>query len=797
MADLALTVDLSQRALTTSLADAAPLVLGDKLRVAFAFTRNVDGSDVPEPDFAARIRALRISLGKTLAPPDSGVFSLESEKLDATPVALANVDVLFDDASMLAKLAPLAWVTAVEKSAPGVWVLTSSVTDNLSAPPDFTVTMNKLAPVSFVRARAFKDDGYWCVEIRCIQTPYAFASAFDLILPPPPSIKPVRAGGSGTDGVIINEIQQLTIPADFNGLYTITYDLRETKVLGLQDGAPQIAAALNALWQDGKTRFTASLPEDNVIHIEATGPLENTDIALMNVTVRSFHPGTVNFLLDLATAELATALRDKAQLADVPFECEVDIVEQGESPADEDAPARTITLFQDKANIAREQIWPELALVPAIDWIRPPVARDYVAITTDQLLVGTQETYVSPRGNGVLRSFACDHGLATEDIISVVVKDNATGAALVQGVAFDWTVTNVNTVTVDVHTGWATPGVNAWAILITASGPTTAFQAHTHTTGQIVGLDDALALLAARVAAIEDLLPTAPPTIEAGAAGGTLSIPISDATQLVPGRWIPTFDPKAAFAKGTGLPNRGYGLLPAIHTAAPTNAAALPGLAADFAGIAYVNTAGAAYTIPGGLGRKSVSVPVGGFYGSDGRVWYALTRDIAPAATKSYFPTDFERTLFRLALSDKMLRAGQTLTCEFDLTLAMIKADTAAQWLLVIEWGTATQATSPATTGENLGDITWNATPLLSQRIIMTGVAAPFRYGVKIARNAAGDAITADRLLYGQYETCGSQPDTANFALRARLIQFDTQDSVTGARGWAYFDFANAKAGIS
>jgi len=167
-----------------------------------------------------------------------------------------------------------------------------------------------------------------------------------------------------------------------------------------------------------------------------------------------------------------------------------------------------------------------------------------------------------------------------------------------------------------------------------------------------------------------------------------------------------------------------------------------------------------------------------------------------PANTTSYFPRDFERELFTIAVSEKMLRAGQTLKAEFDLTLAMLKADTSAQWLLVIECGAATQDTAPATTGENLADLAWQALPLLSHRIILTAASCPARFGVSISRNAAGTAITASKLLYGQYEASGTAPDSPNFTLRARLIQLDTQDSVPGARGWAYFSFENAQAGI-
>lgn len=790
-ADLELTVDLTKRQLTTSLSEFAPLVLRDGLRCALKFTRNLGGSDVTVNPV---IRSLQAAIGPVGVPAKSGKFSLASHRLDATSVAIADVDVQCDADAMTAKLAGLGWVESVERIAPGVWVLATLIADSEDPPPDFTTTANSLEPVSLVTGDAYSEEGFWMVELSALQMPIAFANSFDRVLGAAPKPARVRAGGA-SGPVWVDEIQSITIPPDFAGLYSISFDYRKTAVLGLQDGAERVAKAFNALWTDGKIRMTGSLPQDDTIYLTFTGPLGATGQELIGITVENFAPGVVTFTLDLDQTLLRDALRTQASVT-LPFEVRAMIMEDGQDPEDMELPARRVTLFQSEITLTRDLIRPVLATVDPIDWVRPPVAKNYVPRTADQILIGTQATYVSPRGNGTLRSFVCDHGLATEDIISVVVKNNATGVALVHGTAFAWTVTNANTVTVDVVTGWATPGAAAWVIEITSAGPATAFQSHTHTMGQIIGLLDALNTIGARLDNIEVLLPTAPPTVNI-TGGEALTIPLSDLAQLVPGRWRADFDPKAAFANGTRLPARGYGLLPAIHDAAATNAILPLPAATDHAGELFVNNTGDPITLPGGLGRRSSLVAAGGFYGSDGRVWYALTRDTVPAGTNSYFPRDFERELFRIAVSEKMLRAGQSLACEFDLTLAMLKADTAAQWMLVIECGAATQDTSPATTGENLADLTWQTTPLLSERIVLTAASFPAKFGVTIARNAAGSAITASKLLYGQFEASGTQPASPNFTLRARLVQFDTQNSVPGARGWAYFEFANATAKIS
>jgi len=51
--------------------------------------------------------------------------------------------------------------------------------------------------------------------------------------------------------------------------------------------------------------------------------------------------------------------------------------------------------------------------------------------------------------------------------------------------------------------------------------------------------------------------------------------------------------------------------------------------------------------------------------------------------------------------------------------------------------------------------------------------------------NGAGvDTITAVQLLYGAEASAGSAPASPNFALRARLIRFDTENSESDPRGF-------------
>jgi hypothetical protein len=58
--------------------------------------------------------------------------------------------------------------------------------------------------------------------------------------------------------------------------------------------------------------------------------------------------------------------------------------------------------------------------------------------------------------------------------------------------------------------------------------------------------------------------------------------------------------------------------------------------------------------------------------------------------------------------------------------------------------------------------------------------------GVIIQNNAG--ALVANRLIYGSLEAApDAAPPSANFWLRARLINFDTRNNVSNATGWLVY----------
>ena len=97
----------------------------------------------------------------------------------------------------------------------------------------------------------------------------------------------------------------------------------------------------------------------------------------------------------------------------------------------------------------------------------------------------------------------------------------------------------------------------------------------------------------------------------------------------------------------------------------------------------------------------------------------------------------------------------------------------------------------------NLENIVWNTTPCLTQRLILTGNRQTHSFGARIKRALVStvDTITMDTLLYGVWEGADSAaPSSANFALRARLIEFDTENALANdARGWVAYEILGAE----
>jgi len=238
-------------------------------------------------------------------------------------------------------------------------------------------------------------------------------------------------------------------------------------------------------------------------------------------------------------------------------------------------------------------------------------------------------------------------------------------------------------------------------------------------------------------------------------------------------------------------------LLPAQNTlASAIVAGAFPLGAVAAAGTVVQNQTGQNQLVPAGFGIDETWVPDQGYVASDGRLFYVVNR---AAGTNSFFAAAMERTLFSFQVTSAMMPAGSSLALTFSLALQLLVANTRGQYLLVIESGAMPQDSSPSPVSLNLQNVVWNtATPILSQPVFLDSVLIDGQiFGAQIAVNAAGTVLTAQRNLYGVWTGGAPAPATANFALRARLIQFDTEDAVNRPKGVVSFAVPSGSAIIT
>jgi hypothetical protein len=137
-----------------------------------------------------------------------------------------------------------------------------------------------------------------------------------------------------------------------------------------------------------------------------------------------------------------------------------------------------------------------------------------------------------------------------------------------------------------------------------------------------------------------------------------------------------------------------------------------------------------------------------------------------------------------MLINDMMFSSGTTLTLLFKLALQLIAANSEAQWVLAIEQGTLSED-STGTVDANLAAVTWGvATPLVRQPLYLGSALQTHGFGATITQSSG--TFTANGLIYKRVVSANTNVlQNANFALRARLLNFDTKNSAAGtARGW-------------
>jgi hypothetical protein len=404
-----------------------------------------------------------------------------------------------------------------------------------------------------------------------------------------------------------------------------------------------------------------------------------------------------------------------------------------------------------------------------------------ISVTTDTFQLaatpGGSAIDLTTTGTGT-HSFAVADG--TTDAVFVEVWEKAGGQARISPEDYTVVRTSANAVTVS---GFAsTPTSNQYEVIIQTAGRPATYQAHTHTIAEVTGLQGTLDTIDARLDALEALAPSGVPFISNSTSYGVaIDRALLPVWSVLRARELPEVPSTLLGWAPYSLesPLRASRLLPAVHDAATeTLPTTLPAPADAYKNRVFT-TAADRTDFPGGLKN-------GDFAACDGREWYRVVRQ---GTTSTYHPAAFELELFRLAVNENQFTPRSVLEALFGFEVAYFPESrnprdrrTASTWSLFVEIGEWTADSSPGTPGVNLDLFFTSAITVVNQRIHVTEQPEQHRFGVKVVRDGAGD-LTVTPITYRKELATVSAPSSANFAIRARLARFDTEDTATDAKG--------------
>lgn len=745
------------------------VVAGDNFEVAVRLTETADNTTVittPSISYA------RLAYGPVDVAPTAGTFKVLVNAVTSSVITLGS-----SAASVAAILNSISAVTGFAVTLDRDSYIVSR-NANFTATSGITIVENFLEPQSFVRVTSYSANNLFYQELRPMQSPLAYQSAFALLVPPAPTIVRVVTGYSDpTTGVEVNEVQRLYVPPQFDGVFQIFKGTARTQLLSKDDGAPEIAAALTAgvVTQGSGETFIVTNPKNNTADIEFAGDLGGAPQDLLTIVVPESIQGDLTFDLDLNTTGMLEALRGDFEVTH-PLTCEVGI-NYGTAATPN---VKYVTVFQQNLTVQADGAWTGLAAAQRINWLNPPQPINYIPFTTDQVITGIQSFTAVVTGSG---PWTIAHNLGTE-AIHVTLRENISNGYFL-GPIDDYNVQTATSQSVIVQSAIGAVPTYGWAVMISSAGPTSAFQAHTHTIAQIVGLQDALNALGTRVGDLESVLPNNAGVInQPGVDTTPLTINIAEHSDVLFADEI-----EGAWSNGIAedkLPARGPSLLRSFSGVASNSVVAtVPTVAGAFIYSAGIELPPMGY-IPG------ETVPPSGIVVFDeGRIYHARQ----DGEKKTYYPVPYEVELFRVPINSSQLRVGRTLDLTFGLVLQML-AKTDAQWRVVIDAANLSEVTAPAEQGMNISAADYNQAKMLDHRVMLTQALTPHIFGVQILRRLVDGQITvtANKNLYGTLEGTIGAPATGDFILRARLMNFDIANTADDVRGWVGYKLAGVES---
>lgn len=780
------------------------------------------------------VHGIKASIGRLDARPETGTFQLmigdapEAEnKITGDIPYNATVEQLRAALEAVTSLPAEAKDVSVvaEKDARGnVMAYRIRFADGVAR--TITCVDNALWPLCFVEVTVSEHDEGWIHRLKLTQALAAETVDLTYKAARDPYVERKQEGGS-TEGSSWNEIQKIIIPPEFNtGSFQVRRAFKRSALIGLPTNAAEIADAIKTIADDGG-EFIVTEEQDAVV-VEFGGAMKGTSQSLLEIAVFESPKPALAILIDTDTAAMDIIMqRPDANTGEVklPMEIQLDLEDEANAEVLHAVAFRTELTFLRPLNVAARNA------AAMVNWNQPLTLRDTRPYGPGQFLIG-QRHALFVVGNGVHHDFTLNHNL-DDATVGVRVRDNADAGRLLPESEYTVTFDGLNAIRIDF--GDVVPDPNSLVVIITTASHPATFVAHQHTIADILGLE-------ARLTAIEEQLAK----LNAIAPSGGLTVDTTETTEAVAQWTLPNFvdiyptrvslalpvttvnsqgqssssmvtAPKSiaeitpAWLQSLGI--RDGGLLPAIHRTNVVELNSINDFGTDYEGTVFQNVSGGDIKIPGKKGRSKDVVADGEFIAYHQGVWYQV---INAQGTRSYFPRQFERTLFEIPINALELRHKKTLTIPLGFEAAIVTNLAAsleqmtnsprlaeAQWTLVFEWGEyGEEELTPdddqdevRDTAPNLEQVLWHYdTPLLKHRFILSTVPAIKEFGIQIMVDAAGNIFANKVIAKGKEaaptytfpapteedpdatEERSSVPTTRDFAIRARLIEFDTRN---------------------
>jgi hypothetical protein len=743
------------------------VVQGDTFTLAVRLTETANNTTTVT---APSIYSARLSYGPVDVAPTAGTFKVRVNAVTSSAITLGSTA-----ASVAAVLnsisAATGWTVSEDQ---GSYIV--GRTANWTTTSGITIVDNNLTPESFVRVTSYSANNTFYQELRPMQSPLAYTSAFGLIVPPAPTITRVVTGYSDEDtGVSVNEVQRLYIPPTFDSGYQIYRGTARTRLLNKEDGIEEILDALtNGVTTVGAgERFLVTNPVNYSADIEFSGTLKGGSHPLLTVAVPISPQGDITFDLDLNTQGMLAALRGDFEVTH-PLTCEVGINYGSVATPN----VQYVTVFQQNMTVQADGAWTGLAAAQRINWLNPPQPVNYIPFTTDQVITGIQSFTAVVTGAG---PWTIAHNLGTEAIHVTVRENFSNGYFADHGSDYQLRTSTSQSVIVESQVG-ATVS-QGWAVMISSAGPTSVFQAHTHTIAQVVSLQDLLNSLSNRLDVVEDILPA---TGISGSSSVTLpyEILVADRQSVLFTNGLGTWATANNILQISSVPSvQPPQFLEALSvTVGTAPSTALP--TATTVDIVRAYTSGLNILVPRIGLIPGARLPSGTAYIGAETARGLVYQVDNYSSGRTYYPKAYEATLFEIPFNDKMFRAGTKATLQFNLHVQSKAANATAQWYCLVDVGTVTTTTAPATQTDNISDITYNSYPILSQPLLVTSEAITHTLGVEVLATTSTQ-MNANYFSYGIWASATTgKPSSRNFILRGRLANFDVADTQGDARGW-------------